>query len=265
MVAVFVRPDHLLFKSRNDPSTKTGSGQTQGKTTQKHAHAGGGRRERAQHEVDAGEKKERNSPSFFFALLVDEMRRWFDKTGSGHTKASCSKTGDRFRSTALQQSGYISLRSLSYYTDNGAYYYYQTANHTGSCSPPDAPCGKIIAPLPFDGASSSFYSRSFSLCVWFISGNFVSGTVQVPATSGRCGAKNSLFEPFILKTIFLPRQARYKHRENSFNRPFFVRELFAYFDDIELPIAAVQYDSWWYYKGKKQVRTRHLLSTCYII
>jgi hypothetical protein len=50
-------------------------GQTQGKTTQKHAHAGGGRRERAQHEVDAGEKKERNSPSFFFALLVDEMRR----------------------------------------------------------------------------------------------------------------------------------------------------------------------------------------------
>ena len=80
-------------------------------------------------------------------------------------KASCSKTGDHFRSTALQQSGDISLRSLSYYTDNGAYYYYQTANHTGSCSPPDAPCGKIIAPLPFDGASSSFYSRSFSLCV----------------------------------------------------------------------------------------------------
>eukprot|EP01046_Picozoa_sp_COSAG06_P022624 COSAG06_NODE_1763_length_8449_cov_184.922275_3_plen_56_part_00 len=29
------------------------------------------------------------------------------------------------------------------------------------------------------------------------------------------GEKNVLFEPFIYKTIFLPRQARDTHRENS--------------------------------------------------
>ena len=34
------------------------------------------------------------------------------------------------------------------------------------------------------------------------------------------GAKNGLFEPFMHKCTFLPRQARDKHRENSSKRPF---------------------------------------------
>ena len=30
-----------------------------------------------------------------------------------------------------------------------------------------------------------------------------------------------------------------------------MRQLFAYFDDIKLPIGVVQFDSWWYYKGQQ--------------
>lgn len=47
------------------------------------------------------------------------------------------------------------LHGLSYYTDNGAFYYYQSANGTGFCSPPHAPCGgphKALPPTPFDGS-----------------------------------------------------------------------------------------------------------------
>eukprot|EP01047_Picozoa_sp_COSAG01_P027782 COSAG01_NODE_1845_length_9070_cov_16.651806_1_plen_809_part_00 len=94
--------------------------------------------------------------------------------------------GGKRRSMAWTLAGDTSLRSLSYYTDNGAYYYYQTANGTGSCSPPHAPCSKKLAPMPLDGTG---YHQT-------------------------------------------------------------MRQLLAYFKAIELPIAAVQYDSWWYYKGE---------------
>jgi hypothetical protein len=36
-------------------------------------------------------------------------------------------------------------------------------------------------------------------------------------------SENDPFEPFVYKTIFLPRQARDKHRENSKTRPFSFR------------------------------------------
>eukprot|EP01046_Picozoa_sp_COSAG06_P046302 COSAG06_NODE_6543_length_2887_cov_16.353659_1_plen_120_part_10 len=97
--------------------------------------AAGGGKERSMKWTQVRRKKETPHLSSSLSLWMkcdDDLTRQARDT----RKASCSKTGDRFRSTALQQSGDISLRSLSYYTDNGAYYYYQTANHTGSCSPP---------------------------------------------------------------------------------------------------------------------------------
>ena len=83
--------------------------------------------------------------------------------------------------------GDASLRQLSYYTDNGAYYYYQTVNRSGSCSSAP-PCGKLNPPTPQDGT----------------------------------GYRTT------------------------------IQELQAYFASINLPIGAVQYDSWWYYKGTKE-------------
>ena len=79
------------------------------------------------------------------------------------------------------------LSCLSYYTDNGAFYYYQTVNGTGICAPPHkTPCPKDFPPTPQD---ASGYQKTLDL-------------------------------------------------------------LSAYWkDDVRLPIQAIQYDSWWYYKA----------------
>ena len=85
------------------------------------------------------------------------------------------------------------LSFLSYYTDNGAFYYYQTANGTGICAPPHkTPCPKDFPPTPQD---ASGYQMTLDL-------------------------------------------------------------LSAYWkDDVRLPIQAIQYDSWWYYKGNSSGTT----------
>jgi hypothetical protein len=66
---------------------------------------------------------------------------------------------------------------------NGAYYYYQTANGTGSLSPPNGNPGSRKEPVTPKDATG--YQQT-------------------------------------------------------------MRQLLAYFEDIELPVAAIQYDSWWY-------------------
>eukprot|EP00656_Telonema_subtile_P016604 TRINITY_DN18788_c0_g1_i1.p1 TRINITY_DN18788_c0_g1~~TRINITY_DN18788_c0_g1_i1.p1 ORF type:complete len:827 (-),score=144.59 TRINITY_DN18788_c0_g1_i1:62-2542(-) len=107
----------------------------------------------------------------------DGMLRWGDLLlkASGHKQRSMSWTKE----------GDIGLHSLSYYTDNGAYYYYQTANGTGACAPPNAPCSKTPDPSPKDGTG---YQAT-------------------------------------------------------------VRLLSAYLTQSSIPVRAIQYDSWWYYKG----------------
>ena len=67
----------------------------------------------------------------------DIMMRW-----NGGGKVRSLRAGMKARDAAM--------KTLSYYTDNGAFYYYQTANGTGSCSPPHAPCPHTIPELPFN-------------------------------------------------------------------------------------------------------------------
>ena len=67
--------------------------------------------------------------------------------------------GGKTRSMNWTENGDISLRSLSYYTDNGAYYYYQTANGTGSCSAPHH-CKHVIDPTPQDATG---YQKTMKL------------------------------------------------------------------------------------------------------
>lgn len=70
------------------------------------------------------------------------------------------------------------LRKLSYYTDNGAYYYYHTEQNQS--------LDKSMPPLPYD--STGYHKLMHSLST--------------------------------------------------------------YFNDSSIPFGVVQYDSWWYYKGK---------------
>ena len=148
--------------------------------------------------------------------------------------------GGKTRSMRWTQSGDVSLRSLSYYTDNGAYYYYQvhrcaqqtasspparackhgrhthcsyrlhvqTANDTGSCSPPHSSHECTRQPLPQD---ASGYQQTLR---------------QVTTVSSRD----------------LPAFAPTADLTHSL-------KLAGYFSNISLPVRALQVDSWWYYKG----------------